>query len=153
MHLIHHCWPPVCLLPLSGPAYHLEVIVFATLSTLLSVHRTLLGWVPLTTILAHHHVEHHTPTSGCSADSIQEYGLLDIVYHTFCALCTSNLCVQLNMQSLVASFMLSRVVTFINISSVMSSSFSPPINCSVNNLSGSLYSHSANFVHSLPVHS
>ena len=49
--------------------------------------------------------------------------------------------------------MFSRVMTSFDISSVIPSLFSPPLNCSVNNLSGSLYLHSGTFVHILPIHS
>ena len=70
-----------------------------------------------------------------------------------CALCTSTLHIQTSMHSLVASSIFSRVVTSLNISLFMPSSFRPVMNCSINNISGSLYLFSATFVHSLPIHS
>ena len=80
-------------------------------------------------------------------------GSLMLFSTLLCALSASTLCAQINTHSLVASSMFSRVITSLKIISVMSSSFSPPINCAINNLSDSLYSHSATFVCSLPIHS
>ena len=64
-----------------------------------------------------------------------------------CALCTSTLHTHLNTHSLVSS-MFSRGITSLKVSSFTLSSYSLPMNCSVNNLSGSVYSHSATFVQS-----
>ena len=64
-------------------------------------------------------------------------------------LCASPLHKQVNTHSLMASSMFSNIATSLNISSVMPSSLSPPIDHFVNRLSNSLDLHSAAFVYSL----
>ena len=95
----------------------------------------------------------HTPFWMSCQMASRTLASLILLSALLCALCTSILYNQLNTLSLVASSMFSRVVTSLNISSVMSLPFSRPMNCYDNNLLGSLYSHSAIFVHSLSIHS
>ena len=71
----------------------------------------------------------------------------------FCALCTSNLCTYSNTHSLVASLVSSYMATSLRISLIIPLSLSSLNNCSVSNLSYSLYWHSAALVLSLPIHS
>ena len=153
VHLTQHLGLLVHLLPLWGPTYCLEVIIFAAFPILLSLCRALL-WLDVLycNFCTCHGVGGPHGWAFChmaskSLDSL----LLFIALH--CVLCTSTLWAKHNTCLLVASSMFPIVVTSLNISSVMSSSFNLLINYSANNLSGFLYLHSVISVHSLPIHS
>ena len=127
VNLVQHLGLQTHLLLLQWPVQYLEVVLLATFSLLLSICRALMGRGPCTTILAlvtdwcpTHPVLHVLP------DGIKVSGLLILFSMLLFAHCTSTLCSQFNTHLLVASSMFSRVVTSLNISSVMSSSFSPP---------------------------
>ena len=114
---------------------------FTTFSTLLSVCRHWLGGCPVLQYL-HLSLNRVPHMHFCEFCWMASKSLASLVLFSMliCTLCTSTLCIQARSYSLVASSVLSRVMTSLNIWSVIPSSFSLPTNCSVNNLLGSLYS-------------
>ena len=128
------------------------MIVLATPSTLLSVGEAPAGCMLCATV--HSFVIAWVPMYLCLwvlPFSIKLFGLFDVVKDT--SLCSLCLCPAAKPSTclLVAASVFSNAVTSLCISSAIPSSSSPPMNCSVSNLSGFLYLHLATFVCSLPI--
>ena len=150
--------PLVLLLPTCQLANSFEMVLFPASVTCLAIAicRALLWWVPHTTAFASVNffcTLGATHSCFCTFCLTMSNSFASFMWFSvnFCALCTSTPCAYSNTHSLVVPLMSSSVATSFRISLIISSSFSPLINCSVSSLSYSLYWHSATLVLSLTI--
>ena len=107
---------PVPQLSLQGSSDDLEMVGFAVFSTFLPISRTLLGCISCPTVLAF--VTAHGLIFmflGTLPYGTKFLGFLNTVQCNSSGLCTSTLCTQVNMCSLVASSMSFNIATSFNI--------------------------------------